>query len=107
MQLNHPLIYCLACAGLAITYRRYLIQDGGLLWFMPSLLYRAFPIKYEDYNPLHKMIEKILIVCATCQAGQIAFWFNFSQGGGWMDCFLYAGLTSVITHVVDNKYFAG
>jgi hypothetical protein len=93
-------------ASLAITYRRYLIQEGGLLWFVPALLYKAFPLRYEDYTPIHKIVEKVLIICATCQAGQLAFWFNFSQGGGWMDCLLCAGLASVIAHVVDQKYFA-
>lgn len=100
------LVFCLMTASLAITYRRYLIQDGGLLAWWPGLLYKVFPIKYESLNWLHKALEKILITCATCQAGQLAFWLAFCNGSSVIDSLLCAGLSSVIAHIIDQKYFA-
>ena len=100
------LIFCLMTASLAITYRRYLIQDGGLLAWCPGLLCKAFPNKYEHWNWLHKALEKILITCATCQAGQLAFWIAFCNGSSAIDSLLCAGLSSVIAHILDEKYFA-
>ena len=94
------------CAALAITYRRYLIQDGGLLSWLPGLLYKAFPVQYDSWNWIHKALEKILIVCATCQAGQVAFWISISRGNTIIDSLLCAGLSSVIAHIIDQKYFA-
>ena len=102
----HTLTYCLMCACLAITYRRYLIQEGGLLWFVPSLVYKVLPTDYATWNPLQKAFEKITVVCATCQAGQLAFWLSFATGSGWIDCFLYAGCAAVMAHMLDEKYFA-
>lgn len=100
------LVFCLMTASLAITYRRYLIQDGGLLAWWPGLAYKAFPVNYEKWTGMHKAVEKILITCATCQAGQLAFWIAFCNGSGVIDSLLYAGLSSVIAHIVDQKYFA-
>ncbi len=100
------LVFCLMTASLAITYRRYLIQDGGLLAWWPGLLYKVFPVKYEKWTGMHKAVEKILITCATCQAGQIAFWISISRGNPVVDSLLCAGLSSVIAHILDEKYFA-
>ena len=100
-------IFCLMTASLAITYCRYLIQDGGLLAWWPGLCYKAFPVNYEKWTGMHKAVEKILITCATCQAGQLAFWIAFCKGSGAIDSLLCAGLSSVIAHIVDQKYFAG
>lgn len=93
-------------ASLAITYRRYLIQDGGLLAWWPGLLYKAFPVRYEHWNWLHKATEKILITCASCQAGKLAFWISISQGNSIVDSLLCAGLSSMIAHIIDQEYFA-
>lgn len=98
-------IYCLMTASLAITFRRYLIQDGGLLSWWPGLVYKIFPANYDRWNGAHKAIEKILITCATCQAGQLAFWILISRGNSIVDSLLCAGLSSVIAHIVDKKYF--
>ena len=100
------LVFCLMTASLAITYRRYLIQDGGLLAWWPGLLYKAFPVKYEKWTGTHKAVEKILITCATCQAGQLAFWVSFCDGLSIIDSLLCAGLSSAIAHILDEKYFA-
>ena len=100
------LVFCLMTASLAITYRRYIIQDGGLLAWWPGLLYKAFPVKYEKWTGIHKAVEKILITCATCQAGQLAFWIAFCNGSSVIDSLLCAGLSSVIAHIIDEKYFA-
>lgn len=102
----HTVIYCLMTASLAITYRRYLIQDGGLLAWWPGLLYKAFPVKYEKWTGMHKAVEKILITCATCQAGQLAFWIALCNRSSVIDSLLCSGLSSVIAHVLDEKYFA-
>lgn len=99
------LIFCLMTACLAITYRRYLIQDGGLLAWWPGLLYKAFPVKYEKWTGMHKAVEKILITCATCQAGQLAFWVAFCNGSIVIDSLLCAGLSSVIAHILDERFF--
>jgi hypothetical protein len=99
-------IYCLMCAALAITYRRYLIQDGGLLAWWPGLVYKIMPINYDKWSGTHKAFEKILITCATCQAGQIAFWISISRGNSIVDSLLCAGMSSVIAHIIDQKYFA-
>lgn len=101
------LVFCLMTASLAITYRRYLIQDGGLLAWWPGLVSKAFPVHYEDWKWIHKALNKTLIDCATCQAGQLAFWIAFCNGSGVIDSLLCAGLSSVIAHIVDQKYFAG
>ena len=93
-------------ASLAITYRRYLIQDGGLLAWWPGLLYKIMPVNYDKWSGAHKTFEKILITCATCQAGQLAFWVAFAKGSGGVDSLLCAGLSSVIAHIIDEKYFA-
>jgi hypothetical protein len=92
-------------ASLAITYRRYLIHDGGLLSWWPGLIYKAFPVKYEHWNWLHKALEKILITCATCQAGQLAFWIAFCSESSVIDGLLCAGLSSVIAHILDDRFF--
>jgi len=100
------LVFCLMTASLAITYRRYLIQDGGLLAWWPWLVYKIFPINYDKWSGVHKATEKILITCATCQAGQLAFWISISRGNSIVDSLLCAGLSSVIAHIIDQKYFA-
>ncbi len=100
------LIFCLMTASLAITYRRYLIQDGGLLAWWPGLFYKAFPVDYEKWNGVQKGLEKVLVTCATCQAGQISFWIAFCNGSSAIDSLLCAGLSSVIAHILDEKFFA-
>ncbi len=100
------LVFCLMTASLAITYRRYLIQDGGLLAWWPGLIYKAFPVQYDSWNWSQKALEKILITCATCQAGQVAFWISISRGNSIVDSLLCAGLSSVIAHILDEKFFA-
>lgn len=98
-------VFCLMTASLAITYRRYLIQDGGLLAWWPWLLYKAFPVQYDSWNWLQKALEKILITCATCQAGQLAFWIAFCNRSSVIDSLLCAGLSSVVAHILDEKFF--
>ncbi len=100
------LVFCLMTASLAITYRRYLIQDGGLLAWWPGLLYKAFPVDYEKWNGFQKGLEKVLITCATCQAGQISFWMAITTGSTFIGSLLCAGLSSVIAHILDEKFFA-
>jgi len=101
----HTVIYCLMTASLAITYRRYLIQDGGLLAWWPGLFYRALPTDYEKWNGFQRGFEKVLITCATCQAGQLAFWIAFAKGSGVVDSLLCAGLSSVFAHIIDERFF--
>jgi hypothetical protein len=93
-------------ASLAITYRRYLIQDGGLLAWWPWLFYKAFPTNYEEWNGFQRGLEKVLVTCATCQAGQLAFWTAFCNRSSVIDSLLCAGLSSVIAHILDEKFFA-
>ena len=93
------------CACLAITYRRYLIDEGGLMAWVPWIVNRILPIDHVKWNWLHIAFEKITVVCATCQAGQLAFWLSFATGSGWIECFLYAGCAAVMAHIVDQKYF--
>lgn len=100
------LVFCLMAASLAITYRRYLIQDGGLLSWLPGLLYKAFPVDYEKWNGLQKGLEKVLVTCATCQAGQISFWMAITTGSTFIGSLLCAGLSSVIAHILDERFFA-
>jgi hypothetical protein len=102
----HTVIYCLMTASLAITYRRYLIQDGGLLAWWPGLFYKALPTNYEKWNGVQKGFEKVLVTCATCQAGQLAFWLALATGSSVIDSLLCAGLSSVIAHILDEKFFA-
>jgi hypothetical protein len=99
------LTFCLMTASLAITYRRYLIQDGGLLAWWPGLFYKALPTDYEKWNGLQRGLEKVLVTCATCQAGQLAFWITFCNRSSLIDSLLCAGLSSVIAHIVDQKFF--
>lgn len=99
-------VFCLMTASLAITTRRYLIQDGGLLAWWPGLVYKIMPVNYDKWSGVHKAAEKILITCATCQSGQLAFWIAFFSGSSVIDSLLCAGLSSVIAHIVDQKYFA-
>jgi hypothetical protein len=99
-------VFCLMTASLAITYRRYLIQDGGLLAWWPGLFYKIMPVSYDKWSGVHKAAEKILITCATCQAGQLAFWATLCDGFSMTYSLLCAGLSSVIAHIVDQKYFA-
>lgn len=94
------------CACLAITYRRYLTQSGGLLEWWPWLFYKTMPVDYTRWNGLCKALEKILVTCATCQAGQLSFWLAFATGSSVIDSLLCAGLASVIAHIIDEKYFA-
>jgi len=98
--------FCFSTAALAITYRRYLIQDGGFLVWVPRLFYKAVPIDYNTWNDFQKMIEKVVVVCATCQAGQLTFWLSLWNGSTLIDCILCAGLSSVIAHIIDQKFFA-
>ena len=102
----HTIIYCLMTASLAITYRRYLIQDGGLLSWWPGLFYKAFPVDYEKWNGFQKGLEKVLVTCATCQSGQISFWMAITTGSTFVGSLLCAGLSSVIAHILDEKFFA-
>ncbi len=100
-----PLIYSLSCACLALTFRRYLIQDGGLLSWWPGIVYKLLPVKYEDWNGMQKAIEKIFVTCATCQAGQLAFWIQIAQGKGVVDALLCTGFASMAAHWLDQKLF--
>jgi len=100
------LVFCLMTASLAITYRRYLIDDGGLFAWVPWIVNRIMPINHENWNWFHKAFEKLTVVCATCQAGQLAFWVAFCNGSSVIDSLLCAGLSSVVAHILDEKYFA-
>ncbi len=102
----HTVIYCLMTASLAITYRRYLIDEGGLLAWIPWIVNRMLPTDYEKWNWFHKAFEKLTVVCATCQAGQISFWMAITTGSTFIGSLLCAGLSSVIAHIIDQKYFA-
>lgn len=93
------------CASLALIYRHYLIQDGGLLSWVPGLVYKALPINYEDWKQHHKAIDKILITCSTCQACQIAFWISWANDTGVVNSLLCAGLAGVAAHYLDSKLF--
>jgi hypothetical protein len=100
------ILFCISTAALAITYRRYLIQEGGLLVFIPRLFYKAVPIDYTTWNDLQKQLEKVVVTCATCQAGQLTLWLSLFNGFALIDCLLCAGLASMIAHIVDQRFFA-
>ena len=100
----HTVIYCLMTASLAITYRRYLIDEGGLLAWIPWIVNRMLPTDYEKWNWFHKAFEKLTVVCATCQAGQISFWMAITTGSTFIGSLLCAGLSSVIAHIIDQRF---
>lgn len=93
------------CASLALIYRHYLLQDGGLLSWVPGLVYKVLPVNYDNWKQYHKAIDKILITCPTCQACQIAFWIAFCNGSSAIDSLLCAAFSGIVAHWLNLKLF--
>lgn len=87
----------IGCAISAFTYREFLIDDGELLDFIPTLFKKIIPERYK--------IHKIFWKCNRCIAGQLSLWSGLIISWDFYDAWmhLFSIMLSIFLTAIINK----